>query len=114
MARFVGLVIKVASVHCVAMSRAMRRSTEKMIAVQFLTLIVAVTALLLAQLLGDTRHAQASSHLISWRGMTVSSASPWRSLRRLIHREFWAGRDKRDATATVEPPTTTAGNPRGQ
>lgn len=92
----------------------MRRSTEKMIAVQSLALIEAVTALLLAQLLGATRRAQPSTHLPSWRGITVSTASPWRSLRRLLDREFWAGRDEPVATLALEPPTATADYPRAQ
>jgi hypothetical protein len=97
------------------MPRAMKRSTEKMIAVQLLTLIVAVTALLLAQLLGGTRHAQAPAHLLSWHGITASTASPWHSLRRLIHRKFWAARDEPGATvARQPPPPATAENSRAQ
>ena len=96
------------------MSRAMRRSTEKMIAVQLLTVIVAVTGLLLAQLLAGPRRAQGPAHLLSWHGIAVSTASPWHSLRRLMHRQFWAGNNERGATAPVEPPATTPENTRGQ
>ena len=98
----------------VARSRAMRRSTEKIIAVQFLTLLVAVTGLLLAQLLGDSHRGSRSAHLISWRGMTVSSASPWRSVRRLIRREFWAGRDVPVATVAAQTPPKNAENSSAQ
>ena len=91
----------------------MRRSTEKMIAVQILTLIMAVTGLLLAQLLGGTRHTQTTPHLLSWHGTTGRTASPLHSLRRLIHREFWARKDEPAATVALEP-LTTAENSRGQ
>ena len=100
--------------HCVAMSRAMRRSTEKMIAVPLLTIIVAVTGLLLAQLLAGPPRAQASTHLPSWHGIAASTASPSHSLRRLMHREFWFGKHDRGATVTLEPPATTPENIRGQ
>jgi hypothetical protein len=92
----------------------MRRSTEKMIAVQILTVIVAVTGLLLAQLLAGTRRAQAPTYLLSRHGIAVSSASPWHSLKRLIHRKFWAGSNEPDVTVALAPPTTTAVNSRGQ
>ena len=82
----------------------MRRSTEKIIAVQLLTLLVALTGLLVAQLLGDSHRGSAPAHVISWRGMSVSSASPWRSLRRLVHRQFWAGRDAPVATVAAQTP----------
>ena len=89
------------------MSRAMRRSTEKMIAVQLLTVIVAVTGLLLAQLLAGPRRAQAPAHLLSWHGIAVSTASPWHSLRRLMHHAFWVGNNTPVATVPSEPPAAT-------
>lgn len=100
--------------HSVAIPRAMRRSTEKVIAVQLLTLLVAVTALLVAQLLGDSRRGQGPAHLLSWRGLTVSSVSPWHSLRRLIHREFWAGRNPPAAPVAAKTPPATDENRRAQ
>ena len=45
----------------------MRRSTEKMIALQFLTVILAVSGLLLAQL--TVRHAPRSRHLRACTGL---------------------------------------------
>src|ERR1700704_5165298 len=99
---------------CVAALRAMRRPTEKVIAVQLLTLLVAVTALLLAQLLDDSHRGQAPAHLLSWRGITVSSASPWHSLRRMIHREFWTARSAPFATVAAKTPLASEEDPRGQ
>jgi hypothetical protein len=80
----------------------MRRSTEKIIAMQFLTLLVALTGLFVAQLLGNSHRGSAPTHLISWRGMSVSSVSPWLSLRRLVRRQFWAGRDVPVATVAAQ------------
>ena len=92
----------------------MRRSTEKMIPVQVLTVIVAVTGLLLAQLLAGPRRAQAPAHLLSWHGIAAGTAGPGRSPRGLMHREFWFGKNERGATVALEPQTTTAENSRAQ
>jgi hypothetical protein len=92
----------------------MRRSTEKVIAVQLLTVLVAVMALLVAQLLRDPHRGPAPGHVLSWRGISVGSASPWRSLRRLIHHEFWAGSNQPvAATAGISPPESDE-NPHAQ
>jgi hypothetical protein len=101
-------------VHRVAVSRAMRRSTEKMIAVQVLTVIVAVTGLLLAQLLAGPHRTQAPGHFLSGHGFAGNSASPWHSLKRLMHREFWFLKGGRGAPATPEPPAAAPENTRGQ
>ena len=92
----------------------MKRSTEKIIAVQVLTVIVAVTGLLLAQLLAGPRRAHAPASLLTGHGSAVSTASPWHSFKRLMHRTFGVGNNVREVTVPPEPPAVTPENSRDQ
>ena len=110
--------------HRVSVPLAMRRSTDQLIALQFLSVIVVVTLLLLAVLLMGARRASGLDHVRSWRGYAapahagqlhlVSAGNPLHYLTRLLHAGISAGKHGRGAALALEPPVQSEENSRGQ
>jgi hypothetical protein len=88
----------------------MRRSTEKMLAVQLLTVTLAVTGLLLAQLTSDTRRPPSPAHALTWHSIAAGIANPWHAMKRLVRRV--TDRPAHEATPAPQPATEMAENSR--
>ncbi len=88
----------------------MRRPTEKMIAVQLLTVTLAVAGLLLAQLNSDTRRPPSAAHALTWHSIAAGVANPWHAVKRLVRRV--TARPGHEAAPAPQPATEIAENSR--
>ena len=100
--------------HRVGVSRAMRRTTEDLIALQFLMVILPVTLLLLALLVAGTRRTPALAHSPPWRNLAAAArANHWtfnrgaifpHCLTRMFHHRFSVTEHGHGPTLALDPP----------